>query len=505
MREPILRMEAITKRFGPVTVFKNVDLELFEGEVLGIVGENGAGKSTLMNVLSGAYPHGSFEGTIRIDGEAKSFSGPSDSQRVGIEMIRQEISLHPDLSVAENMFLGRMPLGRAGLVDWKKAFKTARSELDKVGLDVPPDAALRDLNTSQQQLVAIAKALARSMRVLVLDEPTSALTSSETEKLLSIIRALAASGITCVFISHHLEEVFAISDRIMVLRDGSVVATYGKGEFDKRRVVEAMVGRKIEAMYPKATATLGREVLRVEGLTVPNPLVPQRNIVEGVGFAVRAGEILGLAGLVGAGRSETVNAIFGTQRKKSGEIFINGELASIHSSRDAVAAGVGLVPEERKRNGLIAPMDIRGNMTIASLHAISRNGVISGKRERALAGEYYDRMRVKAAGIEANVMSISGGNQQKVVLAKWLMKDLKVLILDEPTRGVDVGAKVEIYDIISELVLSGLGIVLVSSDLPELLGLSDRVIVLGKGKVQAELDRLEATPERVMSAATGTR
>jgi ABC-type sugar transport system ATPase subunit len=505
MREPILRMEAITKRFGPVTVFRDVDLELFEGEVLGIVGENGAGKSTLMNVLSGAYPHGTYEGTIRIDGEARAFSGPGDSQRAGIEMIRQEISLHPDLSVAENMFLGRMPLGRIGLVDWREAFRKAREELGKIGLDVPPDAALSDLNTSQQQLVAIAKALARSMRVLVLDEPTSALTISETEKLLSIIRALAARGKTCVFISHHLEEVFAISDRIMVLRDGAVVATYGKDEFDKRRVVEAMVGRKIEAMYPKATAHLGREALRVEGFTVSNPLAPQRNIVEDVSFSVRAGEILGLAGLVGAGRSETVNAIFGTARKKSGEVFVEGRPVSIRSSRDAVAAGIGLVPEERKRNGLIAPMDVRSNMTIASLRAISRNGVVSGRKERALAEKFYDRMKVKASGIEANVMSISGGNQQKVVLAKWLMKDLKVLILDEPTRGVDVGAKVEIYDIIAELVLAGLGIVLVSSDLPELLGLSDRVIVLGKGRVQAELDRLEATPERVMSAATGTR
>jgi ABC-type sugar transport system ATPase subunit len=504
MSDPILRMERITKRFGPVTVFKDVDLELREGEVLSIVGENGAGKSTLMNVLSGVYPSGSFTGAIRIKGEAVSFSGPSDSQRAGIEMIRQEISLHPDLSVAENLFLGRLPLRRCGLVDWKGAFTSARSELAKVGLEIPPEAQLRDLNTSQQQLVAIAKALARKMKILVLDEPTSALTISETEKLLSIVRGLADSGIACIYISHHLEEVFEVSDRIMVLRDGAVVAAYAKGDFDKRRVVEAMVGRKLETMYPKAVVAPGREVLRVEGLAVPHPMVPSRNIVEGVSFSVRAGEIVGLAGLVGAGRSETVNSIFGAQALRSGKVFVEGRTVSIRTTGDAVAAGIGLVPEERKRNGLIAPMDIMRNMTIASLKAVSRLGVVSGRKECSVASKFFERMRVKAPGLETSVTSISGGNQQKVVLAKWLMKDLKVLILDEPTRGVDVGAKVEIYEIISELVRSGLGIVLVSSDLPELLGLSDRVIVLGKGKVQAELDRSEATPESVIGAATGT-
>ena len=503
-REPILRMDSITKRFGPVTVFKDVGLDLFKGEVLSIVGENGAGKSTLMNVLSGNYPHGSFEGTIRIDGRPVRFAGPRDSQRAGIEMIRQEISLHPDMSVAENMFLGDMPLNRLGLVDWKAAFSNARSELEKVGLDVSPETELRNLNTSQQQLVAIAKALARSMRVLVLDEPTSALTIAETDKLLDIIRGLSAGGISCIYISHHLEEVFAISDRIMVLRDGSVVSVYDRDAFDKRRIVEDMVGRKIESMYPKASAAFGREVLRVEGLVVPHPLVPQRNIVENISFSVRAGEIVGLAGLVGAGRSETVNAIFGSQKRRGGRVFVDGKPVSIRSSRDAVSVGVGLVPEERKRNGLIAPMSIQQNMTVASLRSISWNGVLSTKKERALASGFYDRLKVKAAGLSANVMSVSGGNQQKIVLAKWLMKDLKVILLDEPTRGVDVGAKVEIYNIISELVLAGVGIVLVSSDLPELLGLCDRVIVLGNGRIQTELDRSESTPERVMSAATGS-
>jgi ABC-type sugar transport system ATPase subunit len=502
--EPILRMERITKRFGPVTVFKDVDLDLHQGEILSIVGENGAGKSTLMNVLSGNYPHGSFEGTIKLDGRIAEFSRPRDSQRAGIEMIRQEISLHPDMSVAENMFLGNMPLTRLGLVDWRTAFSKARVELDKVGLDVPPETELRDLSTSQQQLVAIAKALVRKMRVLVLDEPTSALTIAETDKLLAIIRDLAATGISCIYISHHLEEVFAISDRIMVLRDGSVVALHSKEAFDKRRIIEDMVGRKIESMYPKASTSLGRELLRVENLTVPHPFVPQRNIVENIGFSVRAGEIVGLAGLVGAGRSETVAAIFGTLKKRSGNVIVDGRQVSIRSSTDAVAAGIGLVPEERKRNGLIAPMNIRQNMTIASLRAISLYDVISKKKEYSLASKYYSRLKIKASGLDANVMSVSGGNQQKVVLSKWLMKDLKVIIMDEPTRGVDVGAKVEIYNIISELVLGGTGIVLVSSDLPELLGLSDRVIVLGKGRIQAELDRSEATPERVMSAATGT-
>jgi ABC-type sugar transport system ATPase subunit len=495
----------ITKRFGEVTVFDKISLDLKAGEVLSIVGENGAGKSTLMNVLSGAHPHGTYDGRIMVDGIEKAFAGPQESQRAGIEMIHQEISLHLDLSVAENVLMGNLPRRFGGLVDWRLAIDLARQCLSEVGLDVPPREELRNLSTSQQQLVSIARALARKPRILVLDEPTSALTISETENLLGIIRRLAASGISCIYISHHMEEVFRISDRIQVLRDGKVISVYSKPEFDENRIIEDMVGRKIEAMYPKETVPLGPEILRVENLTVPHPFMPLKNIVEGIGFRVRRGEILCIAGLVGAGRSESVNAIFGTQKRLSGEIYLDGAPVKVRSSLDAIAAGIGLVPEERKKSGLIAAMSIKENMTIASLRAISWKEVIRKKKERNLARRFFERLKIKAQGIDANILSVSGGNQQKVVLAKWLMKDLKVLFLDEPTRGVDVGAKVEIYHIIAELVKSGVGIVMVSSDLPELLGLGDRFIALADGRIRAEIERRDVSPERIMRAVTGIR
>lgn len=499
----VLTMADVTKRFGDVTVFDKISLDLYAGEVLSIVGENGAGKSTLMNVLSGTFPYGTYEGRILVDGVEKVFAGPRDSQLAGIEMIHQEISLHRDLSVAENLFMGDPPRRLGGLIDWKRANDQAVYYLKKVGLDLSPGEELGNLSTSQQQLVSIARALARKPRILVLDEPTSALTISETRNLLGIIRELGESGISCIYISHHMEEVFAISDRIMVLRDGKVISVRARPDFDENRIIEDMVGRKIEAMYPKASVTLGPEVLRVENLSVPHPFMPQRNMVDGISFRVRRGEILGIAGLVGAGRSETVNAVFGTQKRRSGTVFVDGKPIRIRSSMDAIAAGIGLVPEDRKRSGLIAPMNIRENMTIASLRAVSWKEVIRKKKERGLAGRFFERLKIKAGGIDASIRSVSGGNQQKVVLSKWLMKNLKVLILDEPTRGVDVGAKVEIYHLIAELAKAGVAIVLVSSDLPELLGLGDRFIALAGGRVRAEIGREDASPERIMRAVTG--
>jgi ABC-type sugar transport system ATPase subunit len=501
--EIILKMVNVTKRFGPVTVFKNVNLELHEGEVLALVGENGAGKSTLMNILSGTYPCGTFEGQIFINGEVKVFKSPSDSQNAGIEMIHQEISLHLDLTVAENIFLGRLPQVVPGVVNWSKTYSETQKYLQMVRLDVDPQELVRNLSTSQQQLLSIAKSLARHPKILVLDEPTSALTEQDALNLFSIIKELCSRGISSIYISHHLEEVFEIANRVMVLRDGNVISCYNRAELKVNKIVEDMVGRKIDDMYPKETVPLGLEVLRIKNFTVKHPFIANKNIVENINFSLRQGEILGIAGLVGAGRTEIANAIFGTLKPVNGEIYLNGKKVDITTPLQAIENGIGLVTEDRKKTGIIPPMNLRENMTISSLPAVSKGGIVNKANEQKISQHFYDKLHVKAEGINANIMNLSGGNQQKIVLAKWLMKDLKVLILDEPTRGVDVGAKVEIYNIMNELVKSKVAIIMISSDLPELLGMCDRFLVLFGGEVWAEIPRSQVSQEKVMQAATG--
>jgi ABC-type sugar transport system ATPase subunit len=501
--EIILKMNNITKKFGAVTVFENVSLELYQGEVLALVGENGAGKSTLMNILSGTYPDGTFEGQIFINGEEKFFKNPSDSQNAGIEMIHQEISLHLDLTVAENIFLGRLPQLVPGVVDWKKTYAQTQKYLEMVRLDVDPKEAVRNLSTSQQQLLSIAKSLVRYPKILVLDEPTSALTEKDAANLFNIIKELCSKGISCIYISHHLEEVFEIAKRVMVLRDGNVISCYNRADLKVNRIVEDMVGRKIDDMYPKEKVPLGHEVLRVENFTVKHPFIANKNIVENIGFSLRQGEILGIAGLVGAGRTEIANAIFGTLKPMNGNVYLNGEKMNITSPFQAIENGIGLVTEDRKKTGIIPPMNLRENMTISSLHAVSTAGIVSKVNEQTISQRFFDKLHVKAEGLNTNIMNLSGGNQQKIVLAKWLMKDLKVLILDEPTRGVDVGAKVEIYNIMNELVKSKVAIIMISSDLPELLGMCDRFLVLFGGKVWAEIPRNQVSQEKIMRAATG--
>jgi ABC-type sugar transport system ATPase subunit len=501
--ENVLEMKDITKRFGSVTVFRDVNISLQKGEVLALVGENGAGKSTLMNVLSGHYPDGTFEGQIILNGEEKKFKNPNDSKNAGIEMIRQEISLHLDLTIAENVYLGDWPRRKNKSVDWKTLFKETKKYLDEVGLNADPRELVRNLSTSEQQLLSIAKALARHPKLLVLDEPTSALTERDAANLLNIIRRLKDTGISCIYISHHLEEVFEIADRVVVLRDGNIISDYGREEVIEAKIIEDMVGRKIDDMYPKVETSVGEEVLRVEKLTVAHPYILNKNIVENISFNVRRGEILGIGGLVGAGRSEAVNAVFGTMKRLSGDIYIDNKKVDISSPLDAIENGIGLVTEDRKKTGLISMMDLRENMTLASLNMISSRGVIKKSKEREVSESFYKKMRVKAEGINTNIMNLSGGNQQKIVLAKWLMQDLEVLILDEPTRGVDVGAKVEIYNIINELVKSGVAIIMVSSDLPELIGMSDRIIVLSGGQIRADIMRNEVSQEKIMRAATG--
>lgn len=499
--EKVLELKDISKSFGKVTVFKNVNLELYRGEILALVGENGAGKSTLMNVLGGVYPAGEYEGEILVEGKKREFRNANESKQAGIEMIHQEISLHTELTVAENVFMGNWEK-KGGLVSWKHIYERTQAYLDKVHLDVKPKTMVYNLSTSQQQLLSIAKALAVNPRILLFDEPTSALTENDADNLMKIIKELSAAGISCIYISHRLEEVFALSDRIAVLRDGNLISVKKKGDTTVDRVIEDMVGRKMEEMYPKKKLPIGDVELKVEGITVPHPYIKEKNIVEDVSFHVSRGEILGFSGLVGSGRSETMNALFGSLKKSAGTVFLEGKKLRIKSQKDAIREGIGLVTEDRKKSGIISPMCLRENMTIASLSDISKHGIINHKKEKSLSREYYEKLSVKAGGIEDNIMNLSGGNQQKIVLSKWLMKDIKVLILDEPTRGVDVGAKVEIYNIITELAAKGLAVIVVSSELPELLGMCDRIVVLGRGRVWGDIPREDFSQECIMRAAT---
>lgn len=503
MQETVLKMEDITKRFFAVTALEEVSMELLEKEILAVVGENGAGKSTLMKILSGSHPAGSFEGTMEIHDKPVEFHSTRDAEREGIEMIYQEISLHTELSVAENIFLGNLPRKKIGIfVDNKKMVSLSKEALDLVGLDVDVLEPLGRLSTSQQQLVSIAKALYRKPKVLVLDEPTSTLTMTETKNLIRILKSLKEKGISCIYISHKLDEVFEIADRLVVLRDGRVISTYQKDEIVSDKVIEDMVGRKIENMYPKASLPHGEELLKVQNLTIPS-WQPSKNLLEDVSFTLHEGEVLGLGGLVGAGRSELVNAIFGHQPRVSGTVHLRGKLVPEGSPKAAIKLGLGLLTEDRKKSGFVGAMNIRENISLASLQAIKGSVFIRKGTERKITQDQFDKLRIKAPDIEVNMMNLSGGNQQKVVVAKWLMADAKVLILDEPTRGIDIGAKVEIYRIMEELLKQGAGIIMISSELPELIAMCDRFIVFYKGKVRGDFSREEITEQIYMQAATG--
>ncbi len=499
----ILRMSKIVKRFFAVTPLKGVSFNLYKGEVHALIGENGAGKSTLMKILSGSYPATSYEGELEVNGENVKFMEISDSERAGIEMIYQEISLNLDLTVAENIFLGRLPKKKSGFVDWKRIREESDEALKRLGFKIDSRQIVRSLSTSQQQLVSIVKALVRNPRILVLDEPTSTLTEQETENLVQLIFDLKKQGISCIYISHKLDEVFRVADRITILRDGQYIATYSREEAAPQKVIEDMVGRKIENMYPKKKLPLGAEVLRVEHFTVPSMISAQKNIVEDVSFAVRAGEILGLGGLVGSGRSELCNAIFGAIRKKEGSVYLEGKKVDIHSPLEAVKRRMGMLTEDRRVSGFVGAMNVRENISLASFKKIFGRLFIKKAYERGIVKSYAQQLNIRTPSIETNVLNLSGGNQQKVVLAKWLMTDVKVLFLDEPTRGIDVGAKVEIYHLMEELASKGVAIVMISSELPELLAMCDRFVILGNSKVQATLLKEEITQEKFMHAATG--
>ena len=499
----ILEMKNITKSFLAVKALDDVSLNLKAAEILAICGENGAGKSTLMKIISGSDPYGCFEGKILMDGTEMKFHSAKDAEKKGIEMIYQEISLHLDLSIAENLFLGNLPMTKWKMVNWKEANRAAKESLEMVGLEIEPTQKAKTLSTSQQQLLAIARALTRKPRVLVLDEPTSALTQKEVENLLKILKRLREQGVSCLYISHKLKEVFEIADRITVLRDGKYISTHKTGEVTSEKIVEDMVGRKIEVLYPKTPAVRSEEVLRVENLCVPHPYMKDKNIIDRVSFSLRKGEVLALAGLVGAGRSELLNAIFkAAPQGVCGKVYLEGKRIDQFPLKRIKNSGIGYLTEDRKASGFIANGSIKMNITLASLDKVSKKIFIDSKKEKESARTYSEKLSIKAPDIETRVINLSGGNQQKVVLAKWMMTDLKVLLLDEPTRGIDVGAKVEIYKLINEMARQGIGIIMVSSEMPELIAMCDRFLVLSEGKIRAEISHEEVTQEKIMKAAT---
>lgn len=503
MSSPLLTMKSITKSFPGVKALDGVSFELNAGEIHALVGENGAGKSTLIKILAGVYPYPEYEGEILLEGSVRRFAGVRESELAGIAVIYQELSLVKDLSVSENIWLGREPR-RFGIINWEELYSRAQKILEELHLSIDSRMPVRNLGIGQQQLVEIAKALSQNARILVLDEPTAALTDTEVETLFTILKGLRARGVAMIYISHKLDEVFRISDRLTVLRDGRAVATNATADLDEPRVIARMVGREVNQIFPEATHECGDIVFEARDVTVEDPSVPGKLLVDRVSCRARKGEVLGVAGLMGSGRSELLMAIFGAHAgRKSAKVLIDGRLVQINRPSDAIHQGIGFVTEDRKRYGLILDQTILKNMTLACLRRLSGKFVTDEDAENAAAQDAVNDLRIKAPSVFTIAGTLSGGNQQKVVLAKWLLTNPRVLFLDEPTRGIDVGAKQEIYAQINRLAASGLAIILVSSELPEVLGLSDRVIVLHEGRVTGEFTRSEATPEAVMSCATG--
>ncbi len=501
----LLEMRQITKEFPGVKALDGVTFDLSAGEFHALVGENGAGKSTLMKVLSGVYPFGTYGGDIAVDGETKRFATIREAEKAGISIIFQELSLVKELTVGENIFLGQEP-ARFGVINWSELYHRASKLLRDLHLDIDPRTPVGNLGIGQQQLVEIAKALSKDARILVLDEPTAALTESEVETLFTILRSLKQRGVGMIYISHKLDEVFEMSDRITVLRDGRTVGTSNAVDLNKDRVIALMVGREVGEIFPLSSHKFGETALEVRNMTAFDIDNPEKKIVDDVSFSVRKGEVVGIAGLMGAGRSELLMSVFGAwNAKSSGTVEVEGRQVSIKSPADAIANGIGFVTEDRKRYGLLLEQTIVDNMTLAGLKRISGAFLTHRSRETVAASATMASLRVKANSPLTVAGTLSGGNQQKVVLGKWLLTNPKVLFLDEPTRGIDVGAKQEIYSEINRLAQEGLAIVLVSSELPEVLGLADRVLVLHEGKLTGEFSKSDATPENVMAAATGTR
>jgi D-xylose transport system ATP-binding protein len=501
---PLLEMREITKTFPGVRALDGVTFDLYAGEIHALVGENGAGKSTLMKILGGVYPHPQYGGEIVIEGETRRFGGVREAEAAGIAVIFQELSLVKEMSIGENIFLGREP-HRLGVIRWDEIYSRAGKLLADLHLNLDPRTPVGHLGIGQQQMVEIAKALSQKARILVLDEPTAALTDTEVESLFHILNQLRSQGVAMVYISHKLDEVFQMSDRITVLRDGRTVGTDSTADLTEARVIARMVGREVGDIFPVANHEHGEVALEIRNLSVEDPNLAGKMLVDDISFHVRRGEVLGVAGLMGAGRSDLLMAVFGAHAgRTTGSVLVEGKPVRVTRPSDAIRHGIGFVTEDRKRFGLILDQTILNNMTLAGLKRLSGRFVTDTDAEAAAGARSMQELRVKANSVFTIAGTLSGGNQQKVVLAKWLLTNPRVLFLDEPTRGIDVGAKQEIYAQINELARAGLAIVLVSSELPEVLGLSDRVIVLHEGRITGEFKRAQATPEAVMACATGS-
>ena len=489
-----IEMRGIDKSFGGNAVLKEAGFLLDHGEIHALMGENGAGKSTLMKILTGVYTKDA--GQVIVDGQEVYYKNPQEAEKAGIVFIHQELNVLFDLTVEENMFLGKEIHGRFGVCDKKAMRAEVRKILDRLGVSIDPQQRMSELSVGQQQMIEIAKALMVDAKVIIMDEPTAALTQSETEVLFQVVRSLKEKGVSIVYISHRMEEIFELCDRITVLRDGSYIDTKRIQDTDMNDVVKMMIGREIGERYPLREASIGEVVFKVEGLTCPG-------VFKDVSFEVHAGEVLGVSGLMGAGRTEIMQAIFGNMPHVTGKLFLNGEEIHNHNPGQAMKNGIGFITEDRKTEGLMLEESIRKNISLANLGRISRRGVLRKKEERELVQKGIEELHIKCFGPEHECGRLSGGNQQKVVFAKWIYTDPKVLILAEPTRGVDIGAKKEIYNIINDLAAKGVAIIMVSSELPEVLGMADRIMVVREGLVRGILSKEEADQENIMILATG--
>ena len=503
MAKVLLEMKNITKTFPGVKALDNVNLQVEEGEIHALVGENGAGKSTLMNVLSGIYPYGTYEGDIVYNGEVCQFQTIKDSESKGIVIIHQELALVPQMSIGENMFLGN-ERGKKNAIDWNDTYREADKYLKMVGLSESSHVLIKDIGTGKQQLVEIAKALAKQAKLLILDEPTSSLNETDSRALLDLMLEFKKQGMTMIIITHKLNEVVYVADKITVVRDGSTIETMNCHEIqvDEDRIIKGMVGREITDRFPKrSNVAIGDVNMSVEDWTVYHPLYTERKVVDNVSLNVKKGEVVGIYGLMGAGRTELAMSIFGRTYGSAiqGKLTLRGEEVILKNAREAINAKLAYVTEDRKGNGLVLSNPIRVNTSLANMTGVSANGIIDVDKEYQVAVEYKDKLKTKTPTVEQNVGNLSGGNQQKVLLAKWMFTDPDVLILDEPTRGIDVGAKYEIYCIINDLVAAGKSVVMISSELPEVIGMSDRIYIMNEGKFVGEMEASQATQENIMA------